>query len=424
LEDLRLSENNCRDLPEFPELTSLYELELARTGLDRVPALALAMLSGHASDLFVLDLRSNRITNIQDDLLPALNRFPDRNSLGIWLDDNPLPSAQIQALRAIFPESFQYTVDDWLYISPNLQRALEVARDDPGMRSFIDWFSAGIRNTDAQTPVGLSFGDRQRAAAVLQHYIGYQNAHDPLPLLVGDFDLQLRQLRTRLQARILDRLSPDLAELEMHFTLFESVMRARLARQGVPYASFMAEHYAYWNHALAERYPGLAQREAHLTREAFIDWLSDAQDTFNNNDQTPRVGEMTWRPYLGLMSRDWSEGLAFWETLDDELVDAFSEPVNPSRWPQVMLDNLAQPDINLPSPLESVTQGDRIVWRRVGLEAVADVDWAAGQPVRLTEDQLRRTMAIYRSVKSREVEALVRRITTGLVSAWWAPGSL
>jgi hypothetical protein len=55
---------------------------------------------------------------------------------------------------------------------------------------------------------------------------------------------------------------------------------------------------------------------------------------------------------------------------------------------------------------------------------VADVDWAAGRPVMLTEDQLRRTMAIYRSVKSREVESLVRRITTNLVSAWWAPGSL
>ncbi|AXA53672.1 dermonecrotic toxin domain-containing protein [Pseudomonas thivervalensis] len=424
LEDLRLSENNCRDLPDLPELTSLYELELARTGLDRVPALALAVLSRHSSDMFILDLRSNRISNIQDDLLPSLNRLPDRDSLGLWLDDNPLPSVQIQALRAIYPESFQYTVDDWLYISPSLQRALEVARDDPGMRSFIDWFSAGIRNTDAQTPVGLSFGDRQRAAAVLQHYIGYQNAHDPLPMLVGDFNQQLGQLRTRLQARILDRQAPDLAELEMHFTLFESVMRARLARGGVPYASFLAEHYAYWNHALTERYPDLAQRQVHMTRDAFIDWLSDAQDTFNSNDQTPRVGEMTWRPYLGLMSRDWSEGLAFWETLDDDLVDAFSEPVNPSRWPQVMLDNLAQPDANLPSPLESVTQGDRIVWHRVGLEAVADVDWATGQPVMLTEDQLRRTMAIYRSVKSREVEALVRRITSGLVSPWWAPGSL
>lgn len=424
LEDLRLSENNCRDLPDLPELTSLYELELARTGLDRVPALALAVLSRQSSDMFILDLRSNRISNIQDDLLPALNRLPDRDSLGVWLDDNPLPSVQIQALRAIYPESFQYTVDDWLYISPSLQRALEVARDDPGMRRFIDWFCAGIRNTDAQAPVGLSFGDRQRAAAILQHYIGYQNTHDPLPLLIGDFDQQLQQLRARLQARSLDWQAPDLAELEMHFALFESMMRARLVRQGVPYATFLSEHYAYWFHALTERYPNPEQRQLHLTREAFIDWLSDAQDTFNSHDHTPRVGEMTWRPYLGLMSRDWSEGMTFWETLDDDLVDAFSEPVNPSRWPQVMLDNLAQPDVNLPSPLEPVTQGDRIIWRRVGLEAVADVDWAARQPVMLTEDQLRRTMAIYRSVKSREVEALVRRITTGLVSAWWAPVSL
>ncbi|TGU92129.1 hypothetical protein EN816_40555, partial [Mesorhizobium sp. M8A.F.Ca.ET.173.01.1.1] len=55
LEDLRLSENNCRDLPDLPELTSLYELELARTGLDRVPALALAVLSRQSSDMFILD---------------------------------------------------------------------------------------------------------------------------------------------------------------------------------------------------------------------------------------------------------------------------------------------------------------------------------------------------------------------------------
>ncbi len=133
---------------------------------------------------------------------------------------------------------------------------------------------------------------------------------------------------------------------------------------------------------------------------------------------------MTWRPYLGLMSRDWSEGLAVWETVDDDLVDAFSEPVNPSRWPRGLLDNLARPDADLPSPLESLTQGDRTVWRRAGLEAVADVNWTAGQPVTLTEDQLRRTMAIYRSLKSREVEALVRRITTELVSAWWTSGTL
>ena len=422
LEDLRLSENNCSDLPELPALTSLSDLELARAGLDRVPALALAVLSRPSFDTLILDLRGNRITNIQDDLLPALNRLPNQTTLSIWLDDNPLPSAQIQALRALYPDSFQYSVDEWLYISPDLRRALEVARDDPGMRRFIDWFSAGIRETDAETPVGLSFADRQRAAAVLQHYIAYQNAHDPLPLLVGDFNQQLQQLRTRLQARILDPQSPDLAEFEMHFHLFESVMRARLVRGGVPFATFLAEHYAYWNHALTQRYPDLAQRQAHLTREAFIDWLSDAQDTFNSSDHTPRLGEMAWRPYLGLMSRDWSEGQAFWETVDDDLVDAFSEPVNPSRWPQVMLDNLAQPDADLPSPLESVTQGDRVIWRPVGLEAVADVDWAAGQPVMLTEDQLRRTMAIYRSVKSREIEALVRRITTGLVNAWW-PGA-
>ncbi len=175
---------------------------------------------------------------------------------------------------------------------------------------------------------------------------------------------------------------------------------------------------------LAERYPNIEQRQAHMTRAAFIDWLCDAQDTFNNNDQSPRTGEMTWRPYLGLMSRDWSEGLAVWETVDDDLVDAFSEPVNPSRWPRVLLDNLARPDADLPSPLESFTQGDRTVWRRTGLEAVADVNWTAGQPVTLTEDQLRRTMAIYRSLKSREVEALVRRITTELVSAWWTSGTL
>ncbi|WP_122568570.1 dermonecrotic toxin domain-containing protein [Pseudomonas viridiflava] len=419
LQELRLNGNNCRDLPDLPELTSLYELGVARSGLDRVPPLALAVLAKHPSALYVLDLRGNRITTIQDDLLPALDRLPDRGSVAVWLDDNPLPSLQIQGLRAIYPDSFQYTADDWLYFSSALKRALEVARDDPGMRGFIDWFSVGIRNTDKRTPAGLSFADRQRAAAVLQHYIGYENTHDPLPLLIGDFDQQLQQLRTRLQARILDRQTPDLAELEMHFHFFESVMRARLVRGGVPFSAFLVEHSVYWNHALTERYPDLAQRQLHMTREAFIDWLSDAQDTFNSNDQTPRVGEMAWRPYLGLMSRDWSEGLAFWDTLDDDLVEAFSEPVNPSRWPQVMLDNLVQPDASLPSPLEPVTQGDRIVWRGVGLEAVTDVDWSARQPVMLNEDQLRRTMAIYRSVKSREVESLVRRITMGLVNAWW-----
>ena len=423
LEDLRLSGNNCRDLPDLPELVNLQELELSSTGLDRVPALVLTVLSRPSSDMLILDLRENRIANIQDDLLPALVQWPREDPVGLWLEDNPLPSAQIQALRAMVPEAFRYTIDDWLYISPSLQRALEVARDNAGNRRFIDWFSGAIQEADARSSLGLPFGDRQRAAAVLQHYIGYQNAHAPLPDLIADFDQQLGQLRVRLQARSLDRQQPDLAELELHFTMFEALQRARLERQGVPFGGFLIEHYAFWNHMLAERYPNIEQRQAYMTRAAFIDWLCDAQDTFNNNDQSPRTGEMTWRPYLGLMSRDWSEGLAVWDTVDDDLVDAFSEPVNPARWPRVLLDNLGRPDADLPSPLESLTQGDRTVWRRAGLEAVADVNWTAGQPVTLTEDQLRRTMAIYRSLKSREVEALVRRITTELVSAWWTTGA-
>jgi Leucine-rich repeat (LRR) protein len=423
LQELRLRENNCRDLPELPELANLMELELARTGLDRVPPLVLSVLTSQSdaplSDMFVVDLRGNRITNIQDDLIPALGRVSDQDTLGIWLDDNPLPSAQIDAIRALMPEVFHYSVDEWLYTSPSLQRALEVARDDPGMRSFIDWFSASIRDADARLPTGLAFEERQRAATVLQHYIGYQDVHGRLPTLLTDFDQQLRQLRGRVNARSLDRQPPDLAELELHFTMFESVMRARLARNSPPFALFMADQHTYWEHALQERYPDLLQRHIHMTREAFIDWLCEAQDTFNSNDQTPRMGEMTWRPYLGLMSHEWSEGLALWETVDEDLVDAFSGPVDPSRWPQVMLDNLKQPDADLPSAWESVTEGERLVWRRVGLEAVADVDWTSDQPVTLTEDQLRRTMAIYRSVKSREIEALVRRVTTGLVTPWW-----
>ena len=74
---------------------------------------------------------------------------------------------------------------------------------------------------------------------------------------------------------------------------------ARLQQQDVPFEGFLFEHYAVWNHMLAERYPNIEQRQAHMTRAAFIDWLCDAQDTFNNNDQSPRTGEMTWRPYLG-----------------------------------------------------------------------------------------------------------------------------
>ncbi|WVV49348.1 hypothetical protein THH46_15740 [Pseudomonas sp. NA13] len=118
MEDLRLSGNNCRDLPDLPELVNLQELELSNTGLDRVPALVLTVLSRPSSDMLILDLRNNRIANIQDDLLPALVERPRDDTVGLWLDDNPLPSAQIQALRAMAPEAFRYTVDDWLYLSP------------------------------------------------------------------------------------------------------------------------------------------------------------------------------------------------------------------------------------------------------------------------------------------------------------------
>ncbi|MGN8342599.1 dermonecrotic toxin domain-containing protein [Pseudomonas sp. SMV71] len=422
LRELRLSENNCRDLPALPELANLLELELARSRLDRVPPLVLSVLARHSeqsfSDMFVVDLRENRITRIEDDLLPALGRLTD-DMLGIWLDDNPLPSAQIMSLRDLMADAFRYSVDDWLYISPPLQRALEVARDDPAMRRFIDWFSSGIQAADGRSPTGLTYADRERAAIVMRQYVNYRDVYAQLPTQLGDFDQQLQQLRARLHVRSLDRQPPDLVELEMHFLMFESVMHARLARHGAPFATFLSAHHTLWDQALTGRYPDVVQRQGYMTRDAFTDWLSDAQDSFNSNDQDPRIGEMTWRPYLGLMSRDWSEGLARWETVDDDLVDAFSGPVNPSRWPQVMLDNLAHPDADLPSAWESIMEDGQTVWRRVRLEAVADVDWTSGQPVTLTEDQLRRTMAIYRSVKSREVEALVRRVTTGLVNAWW-----
>lgn len=420
LKDLRLSGNNCRELPDLPELVALESLELANAGLERVPALALALLSRPASEPIFVDLKGNRITDIQHDLIPALGRMPTSNTLGLWLEDNPLPSAQIRILRALDPQAFRYTVDDWLETFADLQRALEVARDDAGGRRFIDWFSASIRDADADVPGGLALGDRQRAAGILQYYTGYPDIYTYLSTRIADFDQQLAQLRTRLQARVLDRQTPDVAELELHFLMFQSVQQARLDPQGVPFARFIGNHYDYWDRVLSGRYTEVSQRRAAMTREGFINWLSEAQDTFNSNDQTPRVGELTWRPYLGLMSRDWLEGLATWDTVEDNLVDAFSEPVDPTHWPQVLLDNLAHPDADLPSTLESITQPNGIVWYRVTLEAVADVDWAAGQPVMLTEDQLRRTMAIYRSVKSREIEAMVRRITTDLVSPWWA----
>nr|WP_288910747.1 DUF6543 domain-containing protein [uncultured Pseudomonas sp.] len=420
LEDLRLSGNNCRELPDLPELAHLKELELANAGLDRVPALALALLARPSSDPIFLDLKGNRISNIQDDLIPALGNMPKTNTLGLWLEDNPLPSAQIRALRALDPEAFRYTVDDWLRDFPDLKSALEVARDDAGGRRFIDWFCGAIRDADADQPGGLALGERQRAAGILQYYTGYPDLYTELSGRIADFDQQLAQLRTRLQARVLDRQTPDVAELELHFLMFGSVQRARLEPQGIHFARFLTNHYDYWGQVLSGRYPELVQRRAAMTREGFINWLSDAQDTFNSNDQTPRVGELAWRPYLGLMSRDWLDGLAIWDTVEENLVDAFSEPVDPSHWPQVLLDNLAQPDADLPSALESITQPTGTMWYRVRLEAVADVNWAAGEPVTLTEDQLRRTMAIYRSVKSREVEAMVHRITTGLVTPWWS----
>jgi hypothetical protein len=165
--------------------------------------------------------------------------------------------------------------------------------------------------------------------------------------------------------------------------------------------------------------PAPSERQAWMKRERFIDWLCDAQDSFNNNDQAPRIAEMTWRPYLGLMSHDWTEGLVAWDAVNSELADAFSDPVDPSGWPQVLLDNLAQPDADLPSAWEQVTENGQTDWRRAPLESVADVDWDAGQPVTLNDDQFRRIMAIYRSVRSREVEALVRRVNVNLVEPWW-----
>ncbi len=419
LEDLSLNGNNCRDLPDLPELVALRDLELSDTGLTRVPALALAMLSRpSAEEVDSIDLSNNNITDIQDDLLPVLERLQG-GTIGVLLDDNPLPSVQINALHQWDNGIFRYTIDDWLYINPGLRSALEAARDDAVNREFIDWFSGMMRDSDRRTALGLTFQDRTRGALILEHFIGYQNANEPLSTSVPDFAQRMTELRVRLRDRALDRLKPNIWELELHMMMFESVLRARLEQQSVPFASFLVDQYAYWTHVQIERFPDVLERQPHMTREHFINWLSDAQDTFNNNDQNPRVGEMIWRPYLGIMSEAWAEGLEAWAGVDETIIDAYSESVNPSSWPQVLLDNLARPDADLPSAWEPVTQGDQHVWRRTPLEPVADVEWTAGQPVTLTEDQLRRTMAIYRSVRSQQIEALVRRITADLVNPWW-----
>ncbi|WP_434563564.1 dermonecrotic toxin domain-containing protein [Pseudomonas sp. Z4-20] len=418
LKGLRLSGNNCTYLPNLPELTQLRELELANAGLDKVPVLALAVLANPSEHAF-LDLKGNRINDIQDELLPALGARPKPDDLVLLLHDNPLPSAQIQGLRVFKPEAFRYTVDAWLDSFPSFQRSLEAARDDAGNRRFIDWFSTAMTEANSRADIGLAYNDRVRAGAVLQHYTGFRTVYAELSPRLADFDQQLGALRGRLQARILDREQPDIAELEVHFMMFTAVQRARLEPQSVPFAGFLNEHYDYWNLILTALYPDAVQRNGLMTQERFIDWLCDAQDSFNNNDQASRVGEMTWRPYLGLMSLDWTDGLAIWDTVENDLVDAFSEPVDPSGWPQVLLDNLVHPDADLPSALEHVSVNGQMVWRRSSLEPMADVDWAAGQPVNLNDDQFRRTMAIYRSVKSREVDALVRRITTDLVVPWW-----
>ncbi|MBC3364208.1 leucine-rich repeat domain-containing protein [Pseudomonas sp. SWRI154] len=418
LEELSLNGNNCRDLPDLPELVALRDLELAGTGLTRVPALALRMLSRSSTEeIDAIDLSNNNIANIQDDLLPVLEQAS--GDVGLLLDDNPLPSAQINALRSWSTGTFRYSIDDWLSINPELWSALESARDDAISREFIDWFSGEMRDLGARSAVGLSFHDQTRAVSILKHFIGYQNANEPLATSIGDFDPLMGELRVRLRDRTLDRVKPNLWEIELHMMMFESVLRARLARQGVPFASFLVDQHAYWTAVQIERFPDALERQTHMTREDFINWLSDAQDTFNNNDQNPRVGEMTWRPYLGIMSDAWAQGLEAWEGVDETIIDAYSESVNPSSWPQVLLDNLARPDADLPSAWEQVTQNGQTAWRRAPLEPVADVDWTAGEPVTLTEDQLRRTMAIYRSVRSREIEALVRRITTDLVVPWW-----
>lgn len=419
LEDLRLSGNQCNRLPNLPELTELRDLELADAGLDRVPELALTVVSRPSTEMIYVDLRNNRIATIQADLLPRLGEPSRPEALGIILDNNPLPSAQIQALRALEPTAFRYTADGWLDAYPSFQRTLEQARDNAGDRRFIDWFSGAMHDADTRTGFGLAYNDGLRAAGILQHYTGYRNIHAELAARLPDLDAQLAELRGRLQARVLDRVHPDITELELHFSMFGAVQRARLVAQNPAFSSFLSEHYDYWNHALTARYPAAGERQGLMTQARFVEWLSDAQDGFNSNDQTPRAGEMTWRPYLGLMSRDWTEGLAVWDTVENDLVDAFSQAVNPSGWPQALLDNLADPDADLPSAWEQVPENGQMVWRRATLEAVADVDWAAGLPVTLTEDQFRRTMVIYRSVKSRELEYLVWRVTSNLVGPWW-----
>lgn len=419
LEELRLDGNNCSRLPSLPELTALRDLGLANAGLDTVPAVALEMLANPSVQHVVLDLKNNRITNILNDLLPTLGGQPEPDVLAIFLHNNPLPSTQIEALRAFRAEAFRYTADGWLEGLPSFQHSLEAARDEPGNRRFIDWFCARMNEAIEENPA-MPPDMRTRAVIILQHYTGFLDVYGELPGRLADFDQHLRALRSRLQARILDPIKPDMNEFEAHFTLFKSVQHARLAGQPVPFASFLTTQHQYWDHILSSRHPeDSSARLAQMTREGFIDWLCKAQDTFDPVDHQPQAGEQFWRPYLELMSQDWTDGMATWGAADEDMVDAFSEPVDPSGWPQVLRDNLASPGADLPSALELSMEDGRRVWRRTSLEPVADLDWAAGQPVTLNEDQLRRTVAIYRSVRTREVNALVRRITTDLVNPWW-----
>lgn len=410
LRRLNLGGNIISELPDLTGLSRLTDLDLSLARIDSVPLAVIELLRRDPLGRLAVDLSGNRITSVEA-LLPTLaRRLGEGERMVVSLDDNPLPTEQIERLRGT-GQSFAYRRDIWMG-NETVRRRFEALRQNPADGRFLDWLSDAVKQSE-----GYDFGPnldsgRDRALAIAGTFFQLDAETAQLAGLVPNLEERFDAFRKRICQRlqhlprsILDVATPPiLDELETHLAIFLRWCRATAQPQQPPFASFIHGLFGAWQKYLSDVQRWDDMRIANdATQERFVQRLLETQGAFSAWEN-PQYGDLYWFPYLEEMSARWANFQAQWDALGETLTEASSAPVDTSQWPQLLRENLAAPAQGLPGPT---------------LEAAADVDWGSAA-VQLSEDQYRRAWAIFRAVKASEGERVAMEATVELVGPWWA----
>ncbi|WP_339492593.1 leucine-rich repeat domain-containing protein [Pseudomonas sp. EA_15y_Pfl2_R67] len=397
---LDLSGNRVIDLPNMAGFPQLELVNLAQSKLREIPAALIELLQRIPSRKLFLILRENAITNL-DALLSVLpHNAQGSQSLGVNLDDNPLPVSQIARLRAA-GYRFAYTRDLWVS-DTRLRGSFEQLRENPSSARFLDWLSDEITRLGGVQEIGLNTsGPNYRGVTAAERLFNLDGSMEFTRQRVTDLDERFKALRSRIYSRLepsMRHRTFTLGELERHLQSFRYFCLDLAGPKPNDFPRFISQHYQVWADLQAINDGWSPQVfNARATEALFVSHLLT-----DFTEGEPQFETLSWAPYLKEMSPIWRAFEEGWESIVDSLSNAsFGDPLDTSPWPRELLDSMTHPPQTQPP-----------------LEPVQGVEWGRGV-IELDSEQLRRASLIIKFVQATEARRVATQATEALVRGWW-----